>query len=442
MPVLPYTEGLLHRSSERRPRAVASPTKTARSCPNMRTNPRVGILAGFAIAVVAVLYAANSAYRNAENMIEASRQVAHTDEVGAELQGTLAAVTQSEASQRGFTITGDPSDLVQYREAESKSQYHLGRMRALTRDNPAQQKRVSALERVVQQKMAWQLHVVEVRQKRGGAAASAEVASGRGRALMAEVQQIVEEMQADEARSLDSRALQSEGIAARTLQTVTLFSCMVVLLLLYACNVILRDLRLRQQVQQQLEQTQQQLRDALETETERARVDPLTGLANRRAFMEVLESERCRSSRYRRPLTLAYLDLDNFKLVNDRYGHAEGDALLRTVAQLLSQSVRRSDTIARMGGDEFALLLPETGLAAAETALRNIRKKLAAAMLEKAFPVTLSVGSMTFLDFGMSLDSMLLAADRLMYEVKQHGKDGLSAKAFGGESKSAAAGKD
>ena len=397
---------------------------------NIRMDARIGILAGFAVAIAAVMYTAHIAYRNAENMVEADRQTAHVNEVRAELQRTLAAVTQSETSQRGFTITGDEAYLAQYQEAEAKLRVHFRQVKALTADNPSQLVRVASLEQAIQQKLMWQSHVLEVRQAQGKTAAFREVASGKGRAYMEEVHRIAGEMERDEIGWLNARRLESEVVASRTLRMVTLFSYMVVVLLLCACVLALRDLRLREGVRRQLLETQRQLRDALQTEADSARVDPLTGLANRRAFVEALESELSRCKRNPRPVTLAYVDLDDFKLINDRYGHTEGDAMLLRVAGVLRQNVRRSDVVARIGGDEFVLLFTETALSGAEAALQNIRSKLAVALLGEEQVLTVSVGSVTFLDAEISVADMLLAADRLMYDVKHNGKNGVAARVF------------
>lgn len=154
--------------------------------------------------------------------------------------------------------------------------------------------------------------------------------------------------------------------------------------------------------------------------------DFLTGVGNRRAFYQQAELEKNRARRYLHPLTLAYLDLDNFKQVNDRYGHQVGDLLLHSVAQTLLNSIRQTDLVARMGGDEFALLLPETGPEAAQVVVGKIREALMELMHKSGWPVTFSIGVVTFLSAPDSLETMMQQADDVMYSVKSSGKNQIA----------------
>jgi predicted signal transduction protein with EAL and GGDEF domain len=116
------------------------------------------------------------------------------------------------------------------------------------------------------------------------------------------------------------------------------------------------------------------LRHALEREKESARTDPLTGVSNRRHFIELTTASLAFARRYRRPMTIAYLDLDDFKQVNDRLGHQRGDEVLREVARTVRNRLRVTDVVGRLGGDEFAVCLPETGAEAAAQVLEPLRE--------------------------------------------------------------------
>jgi diguanylate cyclase (GGDEF)-like protein len=153
-----------------------------------------------------------------------------------------------------------------------------------------------------------------------------------------------------------------------------------------------------------------------------ARTDPLTGAANGRTLYETAAVESERARRASRPLTLAYFDLDNFKQLNDQFGHAVGDEALRCFVQTLQVHLRNADLLARLGGDEFALLLPETGAEGAVSLLTRLQEHLAREMERKGWPVTLSVGAVTFLRPLEDVDLMIQRIDALMYGAKRKGK--------------------
>ena len=165
------------------------------------------------------------------------------------------------------------------------------------------------------------------------------------------------------------------------------------------------------------------LRSALEEESGLARLDPLTGIFNRRAFEELAASEISRAERYGRPLSLAFVDLDHFKQVNDDFGHEVGDTVLRQVAATLVATMRSADTVARLGGDEFAVLMPETDSPAAMIALEKSRAALKARMLMNGWPTTFSVGVVSADSSQLTLPELMAAADLLMYEAKRTGRD-------------------
>jgi diguanylate cyclase (GGDEF)-like protein len=171
----------------------------------------------------------------------------------------------------------------------------------------------------------------------------------------------------------------------------------------------------------------------LRLEVRHAHTDVLTALPNRRAFLGVAEHELERQRRAVRPLTLALLDLDDFKMVNDRLGHATGDLVLASLAELLRQRLRRVDLAARLGGDEFALLLPETGTEQARTVLTAMRTRFDELVRERRWPVGLSVGAVTFLQAPRDVEEALRLADDQLYAAKRAGKGCLLHDTRGGE---------
>ncbi|QFY88525.2 GGDEF domain-containing protein [Magnetovirga frankeli] len=165
------------------------------------------------------------------------------------------------------------------------------------------------------------------------------------------------------------------------------------------------------------------LRDALERETRLARIDPLTGLSNRRDFFERGQQVLAATARSREPFCAVFIDLDHFKLVNDRLGHEVGDHLLEQVARVLRSEIRTMDLVGRMGGDEFALLLPNTRADEVMSLIERIRLRLRLVMQENGWPVTLSIGIASYETLPGDLEMIVNAADELMYEVKQSGRN-------------------
>ena len=165
------------------------------------------------------------------------------------------------------------------------------------------------------------------------------------------------------------------------------------------------------------------IKGQLARERELSRTDPLTGALNKLAFQEIAERELERVKRYPHPLSIAYIDLDNFKQVNDKYGHAKGDALLKEVVTTLNTVMRKTDAVARLGGDEFAVVMPETEADNARQAFIKAQASLLGSMARNGWPVTFSIGIVTFIDAPETVDELVSVADAFMYKAKGAGKN-------------------
>ncbi len=174
-----------------------------------------------------------------------------------------------------------------------------------------------------------------------------------------------------------------------------------------------RDITLMQRMAEELERLSQ--------------TDPLTEVANRRAFMEALERECVRVRRHGSPLSLLLMDLDHFKQINDQYGHAAGDVVLKECARVVEPEIRASDYFARIGGEEFAIVLPESDLRSARQLAERVRRAIAAHAFDSpqgALTVTVSVGvATTVSDQDESPECLLIRADKWLYAAKSEGRN-------------------
>jgi diguanylate cyclase (GGDEF)-like protein len=174
------------------------------------------------------------------------------------------------------------------------------------------------------------------------------------------------------------------------------------------------------------------LQSALKNARMHARTDPLTGAGNRMHFIEQSAYEINRAARYGYVFSVAYMDIDNFKTVNDTFGHQAGDTLLKTVIGIIEENIRATDAVFRLGGDEFALLLPATDADAARKVFMKIRERLTASMKEHRWPVSFSIGAITFVSPPDSAGDLMQKADALMYSVKKSTKDAVRHEVFTG----------
>jgi len=383
------SEYLRNRGSPRQP----SPRKLDwKDVLKMIENFHVRLAAGFLAMVLALVTVAGLSYRAAQNLVTASIWVAHTDEVIAELEATRNSMADL-GPEQPLSENGD------FRE-------HIFRLERLTSDNPRQQARILQLKLMTSGKLGANVQ--------------------RSRVLS-----IILEMKSEEQNLLVGRTFQADKISRATLNAISAFSAIAVLACVFGYWGTVTNLRSRERVEKELSESESRLKNLLAKEQELARIDPLTMVPNRRAFYEALDKERVRSLRYHRPFTIAYVDLDNFKKVNDSLGHAVGDELLVEVAMGVRSNLRDSDYVGRLGGDEFAILLPETDATAAQLVLRKLRLRLLEQMKAHSWQVTFSIGAATFLDPSDSLDVIIRMADETMYAIKAHGKDNVSVSLVG-----------
>jgi diguanylate cyclase (GGDEF)-like protein len=173
------------------------------------------------------------------------------------------------------------------------------------------------------------------------------------------------------------------------------------------------------------------IRALLRHEAALARTDPLTGLLNRRGFIERLDYLVHLAAREDIGFALAYIDIDDFKEINDRYGHEEGDRALRVTSKVLMTATRHSDVAGRLGGDEFALLLPGLDRDKAAFLMHELHELFRLTFQGERLALTCSIGCVAFGAVIPDVAAAIRAADALMYEVKRRGKDSVCVKDYG-----------
>jgi diguanylate cyclase (GGDEF)-like protein len=174
------------------------------------------------------------------------------------------------------------------------------------------------------------------------------------------------------------------------------------------------------------------LQRAYKINQELSRTDYVTGAISVRHFYELAKIEISRFRRYKHPFSLVYIDLDNFKAINDRLGHITGDKLLRVLTENIQNQIRPTDILARLGGDEFALLLSETGEEDVKKVISRIHSNSLNEMLRNGWVVTFSVGVITYNEMPKSVDDMVKMADNAMYSIKTSTKNGVCYRIFNG----------
>lgn len=168
---------------------------------------------------------------------------------------------------------------------------------------------------------------------------------------------------------------------------------------------------------------QTKLRLSLEREQMKANTDRLTGLLNKGAFRERVEDEMKRAQRYNHPLSLAFIDLDNFKQINDIHGHARGDKLLQNVSETITNAIRKTDFAGRIGGDEFTIFFPESDEEQVRKAIEKLVQELDIMTSQSGWQVTASIGVVSCIKISDTYDALLGKADKLMYVAKKKGKN-------------------
>jgi diguanylate cyclase (GGDEF)-like protein len=376
------------------------------------------IVLGFgALLILALLFVGIAV--NANNATQARRDTqawyVHTFEVLVATEAMKSAVNMAIRGERGFLITGDAKFLRPYESGRRDAPARVERIAALTRDNPEQQRNVTELKARLATYYAKLERAVALRRAGDREGAEALVRSGGGMRGIDAVLQTLNVIEVEERRLLATRSAANERANDAIEFHYYALAGAGFLLLLFAAAVGVSTAR-----------AQKRVRDIAAQLRLSATTDELTGLCNRRFFMHSLDIEVARARRSGAPLSVAVADVDYFKRVNDRYGHAGGDEVLRALARIFEQIMRTGDVVGRLGGEEFAILMPDTDEIQARIACERLRGAIAGRKIRlpsgEEIAITLSTG-IALLVPGDDRDKLVNRADTALYRAKEGGRN-------------------
>lgn len=374
----------------------------------------ISLCALIAIAALFALIIAN-AFRVTEQRREAERWQRHSLDVLLVAGRLETAVNEAMRGERGYLITRDPDFLAPYFRGRTQSRLLLHRLTRLTADNAVQQANLAAARTRLEAYIAALDAMVRMQAEGRSAAAVAAVRAHVDRARIFDFVHALRGVESEERKLLAERSGQSavaEANADSYNYSMAAAAVIVVLLMAYAGFGAAMGHKKAIELTEQLQLM--------------ATTDPLTGLPNRRSLMAGMELEVARAERSGRPLALALLDIDRFKTINDTHGHPAGDAVLQAVADELRKITRAGDILGRFGGEEFAIVMPETDLKQARWACERLRKGIAKRIMH--YPngtsghVTISSG-VALLAGDEGCDHLISRADGALYQAKEDGRD-------------------
>ncbi len=317
--------------------------------------------------------------------------------------------------ERGYLLTRDPQFLRPYVRSRSEAEQLTKRLHSLTADNPAEQRRIEHLQRLLHHYLQVLEGTISLAESGRVREAIQVVRRGIGKRHIEAVLGAIEEIEMEERRLLAERRAANNEAKQRIahLGRSLMFAGVLLLILLTYTSVAALDAGAR------AARATAELRRLATT-------DDLTGLANRATLLAQLERESARAARNGHPLCLAILDVDHFKRINDLHGHPAGDDVLRTVARVLQEGTRGHDVVGRIGGEEFAILMPETSREQAMTVCERLCKAMGRTPVQlpsgRESIVTFSTG-IALLSTNETSSHLVSRADSALYEAKHGGRN-------------------
>ena len=377
---------------------------------------RGGLLIAAVFAMAALLAGASwSAFQSARDRDAAEAWRLHTLQVLLVTDRMKIATLQAMRGERGYLLTGDRAYLGPFVTGAADARRDSTQLADLTRDNPGQQQRALEVAAKTEDFLVRMQQIAELERYGHHTRAVDRVRSGEGRRAIEGIHTVLAAMEKTERELLASRdaIAQSRAQANEFYQYfLSLVGVVLLAVSVLATIAVRRAVVAERSVRRELRKL--------------AMFDELTGLANRREFFAGLEREIAAATRTGRPLAVAMLDIDHFKCVNDSWGHAAGDAVIRRVAEIAMETMRGHDLVGRLGGEEFAIVMPgasaQDAIAAGERLRRRIARERVQCDGELVVSVTASTGIARFLG-GESAEQLLARADEALYDAKNAGRD-------------------
>lgn len=369
----------------------------------------------FLFLAVLLLLSGLIAWQSSEVRRDSNYWQAHTLEVLLANQKVEVAALNVVRGQRGYILTGNRDFLQPFNEGSIQLTASIAQLDELTRDNLQQQARVTRLKGEARSYLTIISAGVRAMAIGNAEAAHSLVKLGNGRAALLQVTGTIREIEVQERELLTQRV----DIANRSENRNHLFMIIVGL----SGTVMLAFALMSVRALRRAFAREAAYRDELRL---LAGTDELTGIANRRELMSGLNREIAASLRSDRTLAFALIDIDHFKRVNDTYGHPAGDEVIRKVARAALAAVRGCDLVGRVGGEEFAIVLPGAGVAQAYEICERLRQRIQSDLIELPEGETISVSvssGVSRLIKGETADELVARADAALYEAKQGGRD-------------------
>lgn len=356
-----------------------------------------------------------SAYRAAEQRRVAERSLVQTRAILDTTATLKVEMLNAVRGERGYVITNNPEFLLPYLHSHPVLRRQMTRLDRLTSSVSGHRAHSAAIERELADLMDWQSKVVALQHSGQHDAAVRTISNGAGRRSVERILSRLSDIDA-----LASRSLLRDSASAAKLEKrnelnqygITVFGFIFLYISVVATSAVRRAAEAEAEARAELHR--------------RAITDDLTGLANRRELLSSLERAIASARRNRRPLALAMIDIDHFKRINDTHGHPAGDAVIRRIALLAVEVMRGQDTVGRLGGEEFAVVLPDCSTEAAMAACERLRQAVRETDLEmetgaQVF-ITLSTG-VTVFERNDTAEAMIARADAALYAAKHGGRD-------------------